>query len=96
MSEMGDMFSGLLGGDRPAQQPSPIVLPDIRYQFSEQRNPGTGEVVAILLQLWLTSMPVMQIVVPFDRLSFAHFVKTAQETSNRSAGDNNDGLKAVD
>jgi len=95
--EGGDFFSGLLG-ENPMQNPSPVVLPDIRYQFGEQRNPGSGEVVAIVLQLWLTSLPLLQFVIPFDRLSFAHFVKAAREASERNTMGNgsDDGLKAVD
>jgi hypothetical protein len=74
-----DMFSQL--GQAPEANPSPIILPDIRYQFSKQFD-GTGEVVAILLQIWLASMPVMQIVIPFDRLSFAHFLNAGHEASS--------------
>lgn len=76
---MEGMFDRLTGQPEiPQATPSPIVLPNIRYQFSKQRDPGTGEVVAYLLQIWLESLPLMQLVIPFDRLSFAHFIKSAE------------------
>ena len=88
---MEDLFSKLTTGEA---SPSPIILPNIRYQFSKQHD-GAGEVVAILLQIWLESLPVMQAVIPFDRLSFAHFVNAANGMVAVDPDDNG-GIKAVE
>jgi hypothetical protein len=86
---MEDMISRLTD---PAQeaQPSPIICPDSMFDFAVQNDPATGEQIAIVLTIWIRSAPLVRFAFPFDRLTFANFVKLAQDQL-RSAGANGDG-----
>jgi len=72
-----DVFS--LGQANGQPDPSPILFPDVRFAFTPHTDPTTGEKVGFFLTLWLTSLPIVRCAIPFDRLSFAQFVKEANQ-----------------
>jgi hypothetical protein len=58
--------------------PSPIILPDIQFEFGKSIDPVSGEAIYINLVIHVRSAPNVQFQIPFDRLGFSDFIRKAQ------------------